>query len=80
MLKCRSSLFAACGGGYLGSGGINMNRYFLEALVLGQLGLFSGVSAPVVVKTGGVTPRLVHHTEAAVWMALSLSLDNMFQS
>ncbi len=53
---------------------------FLEALVLGQSGLFSGVFAPVAVQTGGVTPRLVHRTQAAVWMALSLSLDNMFQS
>ncbi len=80
MLKCRSSLFAVCGGGYLGSGGINMNYQFLEALMLGRLGLLSGVSTPVAVQTGGVTPRLVRHTEAAVWMALSLSLDNMFQS
>ncbi len=53
---------------------------FVEALVLGQLGLFSGVSALVAVKTGGVTPRLVRRTEAAVWMALSFSLDDMFQS
>ncbi len=53
---------------------------FLVALVLGQLGLLSGVSAPVAVPTGGVTPRLVRPTEAAVWMALSLSLDNIFQS
>ncbi len=57
-----------------------MNCRFLEALVLGQLGLFSGVSAPVAVKTGGVTPCLVRCTEAAVWMALLLSLDDMFQS
>jgi hypothetical protein len=30
MLKCKSSLFAACGGGYLGSGGINMNCQFFR--------------------------------------------------
>ncbi len=53
---------------------------FLEALVLGQLGLLREVSAPVAVQTGGVTPHLVRHNEAAVWMALSLSLDDMFQS
>ncbi len=53
---------------------------FLEALVLGRLGLLSGVSAPAAVQTGGVTPRLVRRNEAAVWMALSLSLDNVFQS
>ncbi len=70
----------ARGDGYLGSGGININRPFLEALVLGKLGLFSGVSAPVAVQTGGVTPRLVCCTEAAVWMAFFLSLDDMFQS
>jgi hypothetical protein len=80
MLKCRSSLFVVRGGGYLGSSGINMNRQFLDALVLGQLGLLSGVSAPVAVQTGGVTSHLVRRTEAAVWMALSMSLDNMFQS
>jgi hypothetical protein len=34
---------------------------FLEALVLWQLGLFSGVFAPV-----AVTPRLLRRTEAAV--------------
>ncbi len=48
--------------------------------MLGRLGLFSEVSAPVAVKTEGVAPRLVHCTDAAVWMALSLSLDDMFQS
>ncbi len=48
--------------------------------MLGQLGLLSGVSAPVAVPTGGVTPRLVRHTEATVWLALLLSLDDMFQS
>ncbi len=57
-----------------------MNCQFLEALVLRQLGLLSRVSAPVAVPTEGVTPRLVHRTEAAVLTALSLSLDNMFQS
>ncbi len=48
--------------------------------MLGQLGLLSGVSSPVAVQIGGVTPCLVRRTEAAVWMALLLSLDNMFQS
>ncbi len=52
---------------------------FLEALVLGQLRLLSGVSAPAAVQTGGVTPHLVHRNEAAVWMALSLSLVDMFR-
>jgi hypothetical protein len=80
MLKCRSILFAARGGGHLGSGGITMNCQFLEALVLGRLGLLSGVSALVAVLTGGVTPHLIRCTEAAVWMALSLSLDDTFQS
>ncbi len=80
MLNCRSSLFVARGGGYLGSGGITMNCWIFEALVLGQLGLLSGVSAPVAVLTGVVTPPLVRRTEATVWMALSLSLDNIFQS
>ncbi len=80
MLKCRSSLVAARGGGYLGSGDINKNCQFLDALVLGRLGCLSGVSAPVAVQTAGVTPRPLRRTEAAVWMALSLSLDNMFQS
>ncbi len=80
MLKCRSSLFAVRGGGYLGSGGINMNRQFFRSPGAGQLGLLSGVSAPVAVQTGGVTPRLVRRTEVAVWMALLLSLDDMFQS
>jgi hypothetical protein len=45
--------------------------------VLGPLGLFSGVSAPAAVETGGVMPHLVRCTEAAVWMASLLSLDNM---
>ncbi len=53
---------------------------FLDALVLGQLGLLSGVSAPVAVQTGGVTPHQVRRTEAAVWMASLLSLDDMFRS
>jgi hypothetical protein len=55
-----------------------MNCHFFEALVLGQLGLLSGVSAPEAVPTGVVIPHLVHSTEAAVWMALLLSLDNIF--
>jgi hypothetical protein len=57
-----------------------MNRRFLDALVLEQLGLLSGVSAPMAVQTAGVTPCLLRRTEAAVWMALLLSLDDMFQS
>jgi hypothetical protein len=52
---------------------------FFDALVLGRLGLLSGVSAPVAVQTARVTPRLLRRTEAAVWMTLSLSLDDMFQ-
>ncbi len=57
-----------------------MNVNFLEALLLEQLGLLSGVSALVAVPTGGITPCLVRHTEAVVWMALLLSLDDTFQS
>ncbi len=53
---------------------------FLEALVLGQLGLLCGVSTPVGVPTGGVTPHLVRRPEAAVLVASLLSLDGMFQS
>jgi hypothetical protein len=79
-LKCTSSLFAACGGGDLGNGGITSNRQFLEDLVLGRLGLLCGVSTPVAVPTGGVTPHLVRCPEAAVLVALSLSLDGIFQS
>jgi hypothetical protein len=52
--------------------------YFLESLVLGQLGLLCGVFTPVAVPTGGVTPLLVRHPEAAVLVASLLSLDGMF--
>ncbi len=48
--------------------------------MLGQIGLLSEVSATVAVPTGGVMPCLVCRTEAAVLMALLLSLVDMFQS
>ncbi len=72
--------FAARGGGDIGSGGITSNCQFLEALVLVQLELLCGVSTPVAVPTQGGTPRLVRHPDAAVLVALLLSLDGMFQS
>jgi hypothetical protein len=40
ILKCRSSLFAACGGGDLDSGGITMNHQFFRSPDSGAIRIF----------------------------------------
>jgi hypothetical protein len=80
MLKCRSSLFAARGGGHLGSGGITMNRQFFRSPSAGAIRIVEwGFCSSGSTNRRSTTLLSAPHC-GAVLMALSLSLDNMFQS